>query len=73
VVTYDIFNKDYYEFYAGLGGRITTFAGVVIPIGLNIYPFAVKNFGFHIELAPIIGDSAILRGSWGIRYKFQGE
>ncbi len=72
VVTYDIFNKEDYEFYAGLGARTTTFIGVVVPIGLNIYPFAAKNFGFQIELAPIIGDSAILRGSWGIRYRFQG-
>ncbi len=70
IITYDIFDKDNYEFYAGIGGRVNNFSGVVIPVGLNIYPFTFKNFGFHIELAPIIGDLAILRGSWGIRYRF---
>jgi hypothetical protein len=42
----------------------------VVPIGVNIYPFSNKNFGFHIELAPIIGWDDVLRGSWGIRYRF---
>jgi hypothetical protein len=71
IMTYDILNKAEYEFYAGLGGRVNAFPGLVIPIGFNFYPFESKNFGFQIELAPIIGDSAILRGSWGIRYRFR--
>ncbi|MCF6352424.1 MAG: hypothetical protein L3J06_05390 [Cyclobacteriaceae bacterium] len=73
IVTYDILNKPNYELYAGAGIKTVDFAGVVIPVGVNIYPFDFKNFGFHIELAPIIGDSAILRGSWGIRYRFRGD
>jgi hypothetical protein len=73
VVTYDILNKTDYELYAGLGGRTNDFAGLVIPLGLNFYPFEEKQFGFQIELAPIIGESNILRGSLGIRYKFQLE
>lgn len=44
--------------------------GIVIPVGLNIYPLPFKNFGFHMELAAIAGDGGILRGSWGIRYRF---
>ena len=70
VVTYDILNKEDYELYAGLGGRIESFAGIVIPIGLNIYPFEVKQFGFQIEIAPLVGSWVVLRGSWGIRYRF---
>lgn len=73
IVTYDILNKTDYEFYAGLGIRSNDFAGLVIPIGLNFYPFTEKKFGFHIELAPIIGDEDILRDSLGIRYKFKTE
>jgi hypothetical protein len=48
------------------------FGGLVIPVGLNIFPFETKSFGFHIELSPIIAfdDEALLRGSWGIRYRF---
>src|SRR6478735_5914224 len=70
VVTYDVANKDDYEIYVGAGGRIIQFEGLVIPIGVNVFPLSTKQFGFHIELAPIIGESSVLRGSWGIRYQF---
>ena len=57
--------------YAGIGYRVNVFEGVVIPIGINIYPFEQKHFGCQIELAPILAeDDSILRGSWGIRYRF---
>lgn len=71
ILTYDILNNEDYEFYAGLGMRANGFIGLVVPVGINIYPLTTKNFGFHIELAPIIGESDILRGSWGIRYRFR--
>jgi hypothetical protein len=72
VATYDLLNKESYEFYAGAGARFNMFGGLVIPVGLNIFPFETKSFGFHIELSPIIAfdDEALLRGSWGIRYRF---
>ena len=70
VVTFDILNKEDYEFYAGFGVRTNEFAGVVIPVGVHVYPLQTKKFGFHIELAPIIDEYEILRGSWGIRYRF---
>tara|TARA_R110001592_G_scaffold36070_8_gene121901 strand:+ start:957 stop:1373 length:417 start_codon:yes stop_codon:yes gene_type:complete len=59
-----------FNFYGGLGARLNIYEGLVVPIGLNIYPFEKKNFGFQMEIAPIIGDDAILRGTWGIRYRF---
>ena len=67
---FDVINKEDYEFYVGLGIRSPVDEGIVIPVGLNIYPLPYKNFGFHIELAGIAGDGGILRGSWGIRYRF---
>ena len=70
VVTYDFVEKDEFEFYAGLGGRVNQFDAIVIPLGLNIFPLNTKSFGFHIEVAPILGEASILRGSWGIRYQF---
>ncbi len=73
VLTYQIINKEDYEFYGGLGYRTNLYRGIVLPIGLNIYPFTSKNFGFHLELAPIVGDDNLLRGSWGIRYRFRKE
>lgn len=71
VLTYDFLRKEDYAIYGGLGVRVNGFIGLVIPIGINIYPFTTKQFGFLMELAPIIGEDAILRGSWGIRYKFR--
>ena len=56
--------------YAGIGGRVGFFEGLVVPLGLNIYPFENKNFGFQMELAPILRETSLLRGSWGIRYRF---
>jgi len=70
VITYDMVDKDDYEIYAGIGGRVINFEGLVIPIGVNVYPLSTKQFGFHIELAPLIGESSVLRGTWGIRYQF---
>jgi hypothetical protein len=71
VVTYDLAEKEDYEVYAGVGGRINKFEGVVFPVGVNVYPLSAKQFGFQIELAPIIGETSVLRGSWGIRYRFR--
>jgi hypothetical protein len=70
VVMYDVLNTEDYEFYLGLGARGNIYEGAVVPIGVNFYPLATKNFGFHIELTPMLGESSILRGSWGIRYRF---
>lgn len=80
IVTYDLLDKPDYELYAGLGGRTNGLTGFVVPVGLNVYPFASKRFGFHIEVAGLlavpletIGDDSVLRGSWGIRYRFLKE
>jgi hypothetical protein len=71
IVSYDILNKEEYEFYGGLGYRTINFDGLVIPIGFNFYPLASKNFGFKIEVTPILGESTVLRGSLGFRYRFR--
>lgn len=70
VVLYKFINKDEYEFYGGIGGRTNILSGLVIPVGLNVYPLADKNFGVHLEAAPILGNTHYLRGSFGIRYRF---
>lgn len=73
VIVYNVLKNEDYEFYAGVGGRVNSLEGLVIPVGVNLYPLPKKQFGFHIELAPIIGDMELLRGSWGIRYRFAKE
>ena len=75
VLTYQFINKQYYEVYAGLGYRVNAFQGAVFPVGLNLFPFNQQKFGFHIEVAPLIepDGAKILRGSWGIRYRFARE
>ncbi|PZX58360.1 hypothetical protein LV84_01566 [Algoriphagus ratkowskyi] len=70
VVNYIFVKKDSYQFYGGLGGRANYYSGVVIPAGLNIYPFENKSFGFQMELAGVVGELSYLRGSTGIRYRF---
>jgi hypothetical protein len=73
VVLYQLKRTEDAALYGGLGGRINGFSGLVVPFGANVYPFAKKAFGFHLELAPIIGESALLRGSGGIRYRFRRD
>ncbi|WP_031426524.1 hypothetical protein [Flavimarina sp. Hel_I_48] len=70
VLTYKFINKEDYNFYGGLGYKTTIYEGLVIPIGFNFYPFENKKFGFHIEAAPILLNADILRGSFGIHYRF---
>lgn len=86
ILSYDIINNDEYEFYGGFGVRILNSNTIpepleslgfvpdfVISMGFIFYPLASKNFGFQMELAPLIGVSNILRGSLGIRYRFRNE
>ena len=73
VATYQFINRKDIEFYAGAGARGLDYTGLVFPIGFNIYPLWSKRFGFHIEVAPMISEVQILRGSWGIRYRFLKE
>lgn len=72
VANYIFTKTDRFDFYGGAGLRVGAFDGVVVPIGLNIYPFEQKDFGFHIEGAPIVAfdDGSLFRGSFGIRYRF---
>jgi hypothetical protein len=69
---YQYVQREEYQLYAGLGLLVMEGgAGVLIPAGLLIYPFENKKFGFHIEATPVIVENNhILRGSWGIRYRF---
>jgi hypothetical protein len=69
---YIFLNTEDYDFYGGIGGRTIQFEGLVIPAGVNIYPFDNKDFGFHLEAAAMLGENSVLRGSWGIRYRFGG-
>ncbi len=58
------------DIYAGLGTDLREFDAVIIPVGINFYPFEKKNAGFHVEVATIIEGEAFLRSSFGIRYRF---
>lgn len=76
---YQFKEADVYEAYAGGGLRLGYGLSsddnvfLVLPVGLNIFPFERKGFGFQMELAPMFGGEAILRGSFGIRYRFDKE
>ena len=66
--------KEDYNLYLGLGVRPVSdfYPGIVIPVGMQIFPFEQKKCGFHFEASPVIGFESdnILRGSVGIRYRF---
>lgn len=69
---YNLSNKDDYEVYTGLG-LMASYEGLnlVVPIGLNLYPLSNKQFGFQMEITPLLGGSGnILRGTLGLRYRF---
>ncbi len=72
-VSYIFKRNELVNAYVGLGARSQIFEGAVVPLGLNIYPFERKNFGFQMELAGLFSETALLRGSWGIRYRFTEE
>ena len=77
VLNYNFIKKEEYQIYGGIGGRANVYGGWVIPIGINFYPLATKKLGFQIEMAPILTTNSftqnILRGSWGIRYRFSKD
>jgi hypothetical protein len=71
LINYGFISKPEYTFYGGAG--LTILDGAIsgyIPVGLNIYPFERKTFGFQMELGPSIAENPLLRGSFGIRYRF---
>jgi hypothetical protein len=71
-LNYKFVNKEDYYVYAGVGARTNSLAGGVLPVGAVVFPFAKKRLGFHSELAVIgIGEyGTVLRGSWGIKFRF---
>ncbi|MBF9252766.1 hypothetical protein I2I11_05660 [Pontibacter sp. 172403-2] len=74
VVPYKIVRKESYYLDAGLGFRAGLNQGLLVPVGLSVFPFERKQFGFHTELAwltGIGGSSSVLRGSWGITFRFK--
>ena len=73
VFNYNFVIKEDYRLYAGFGFYYSWQGAASIPLGIQLYPFENKRFGFHIEATPIIGEINALRGSWGIRYRFNRE
>ena len=76
-LTYDIVEREAYEVYAGAGLQVAlspseTTAALIVPLGLNAYPFADRRLGFHIELLPYFEENAVLFGAWGVRWRFGG-
>lgn len=69
VLTYQYLRKEDYQLYAGLGFYYFEDESLSIPLGIQIFPFENKAFGFHIEASPLFGID-VFRGSWGIRYRF---
>jgi len=73
VVCYNVINKEKYNIYAGIGGVVNYFNGIVLPVGVQFSPFEkLANFTLHIECQPTFDteDEFLLQSSWGLRYMF---
>jgi len=73
VLCYNFVNKERYNIYAGVGGVVNYYNGIIVPIGVQFTPFEkFDKFSLHIELQPTLdfGNTPIVQSSWGIRYKF---
>ncbi|WNB16978.1 hypothetical protein [Marivirga arenosa] len=74
---YDLIDKENHEFYSGISLLGSTVGGATfgLAVGINIYPFENKNFGFLMEFSPNIpldeAGTPYFSGSWGIRYRLQ--
>ena len=73
VINYNFLHKERFNVYAGIGGVINYFNGIVLPFGVQFTPFEkLERFSLHIECEPTFGDvNYILQSSWGLRYKFK--
>jgi hypothetical protein len=73
IICYNFVNKEKHNIYAGIGGVVDYFTGMVLPIGVQFTPFGkLENFSLHIEFQPtIVTNDLMLHGSWGLRYKFR--
>lgn len=68
--SYIFYHDNLVDTYVGAGISTESNTYLMVPFGLNIYPFEKKNFGFLLEVSPMLGESAYLRGDIGIRYRF---
>ena len=73
LLNYGFIKKPEYTFYAGIGLDYNkNQSSGLIPIGVNIYPFEKKAFGFQMETGPELSFDGVFRiiGRAGIRYRF---
>lgn len=73
VVCYNVINKEKYRMYAGVGGVVNYFNGIVLPVGVQFSPFEkLADFSLHIECQPTFDFESefLLQSSWGLRYMF---
>jgi len=76
VVCYNVIKKEKFNIYAGIGGVVNYYDGIVLPVGVKFSPFEkLNNFSLHIECQPTFnfGNDFILQSSWGLRYMFKRE
>lgn len=70
-LNYILKQKENYQLYTGLGGYYTNdLAKLGVSGGINIYPFKTKDFGFHMEISALFDSAGILKGGWGMQYRF---
>ena len=74
VINYNFISKERFNVYAGIGGVVNFFDGLVVPVGVQFTPFdKLERFSLHIECQPtiVIEGTSVLQSSWGLRYRFK--
>lgn len=74
VINYNFISKERFNVYAGIGGVVNFFDGLVVPVGVQFTPFdKLERFSLHIECQPTIvfEGTSVLQSAWGLRYRFK--
>lgn len=73
-VNYNIVSKERHDLYAGIGGIVNGFEGIIFPVGVGFHPVKdFPNFSLQIEASPVYEvnvEDLIFFCSLGVRYTF---
>lgn len=74
VFMFNLKTRDTHEIYAGVGGVMNYFNGILVPAGIRVRPFEnLRGLAFVIELEPTYDfdmEDILIQSSAGIRYTF---
>lgn len=73
-VCYNVIQTENHSIYAGVGGNVNGYTGLILPLGLQVRPLQdFRNLALQIEVQPMYDFNSyyILQSSVGFRYHFR--